>query len=84
MEINKFYELFSRKPIIGMIHLAGKGHEDRVKRALEELVIFDEEGFDGAVIEDYFGNYEDVSETLLQSSSIGLNLIRGVNILRNP
>ena len=44
MEKNRFRELFLRKAIIGMIHLAGKNREDRVKRALEELRIYEEEG----------------------------------------
>jgi len=84
MEKNRFRELFLRKAIIGMIHLAGKNREDRVKRALEELRIYEEEGVEGAIIEDYHGNEEDVVETLKQSSEQNFSIIRGVNVLRDP
>lgn len=73
-----------RKPIIGMIHLAGSGHADRVKRALDELVLYQEEGVNGAIIEDYHGDAQDVHEVLKQSNRPGLTLIRGVNLLSNP
>ncbi|MDD5192131.1 MAG: hypothetical protein PHH54_00860 [Candidatus Nanoarchaeia archaeon] len=64
MNLNKFEKLFSvRKPIIGMIHLAGK-KEEKVERALEELMIYQEEGVNGAIIEDYHGTYTDICDTL--------------------
>lgn len=79
---NKFHKLFPiKKPIIGMIHLAG---ENKVERALEELAIFEQEGIDGAIIEDYHGGYEDVYETLKQTSKSNFKLILGVNVLINP
>ena len=84
MEKDRFRELFLRKAIIGMIHLAGKNREDRVKRALEELRIYEEESVDGAIIEDYHGNEGDVIETLKQSFKQNLSIVRGVNVLRNP
>ena len=85
MNENRFNTLFPvKKPIIGMIHLAGKTHDEKVNRALEELAIFDEEGLDGAIIEDYHGDMLDVYETLRQSSELELYLKRGVNVLRDP
>ncbi len=84
MEKNKFQELFRRKAIIGMIHLAGKDKEERVKRALEELRIYQEEGVDGAIIEDFHGNEGDLLEALKQSSEKRFSIVRGVNVLRNP
>lgn len=84
MNSNKFEKLFSiKKPIIGMIHLAGN-KEERLKRALEELAIYEEEEIDGAIIEDYHGTPEEVYKTLEQSSKLNLNIIRGVNVLRDP
>jgi len=74
----------TEKPIIGMIHLAGNNQQDRIKRALEELTIYQEEGIDGAIIEDYHGTSQDVYETLRESSRKGLKIVRGVNVLRNP
>jgi len=81
----KFESIFqTNKPIIGMIHLAGNTPRDKVKRALEELSIYQEEGIDGAIIEDYHGSPQDVYSVLKESSTEGLSIIRGVNILRNP
>ncbi|MFA5993104.1 MAG: BtpA/SgcQ family protein [Candidatus Pacearchaeota archaeon] len=80
----EFSKLFSsKKPIIGMIHLAGRKKEDKVTRALEELAIYDQEGVSGAIIEDYHGSSEDVEETLRQSNG-RFNLVLGINVLRNP
>jgi len=81
----KFETIFQiNKPVIGMIHLSGKNNRDRVKRALEELTTYQEEGVDGAIIEDYHGTSQNVYETLKQSSLLRLKIIRGVNVLRNP
>ena len=79
---NRFYKLFPvKKPIIGMIHLAGG---NRIKRALEEIAIFEEEGVNGVIIEDYYGTPNDVYETLKQSSELNFKIIRGVNVLMHP
>lgn len=80
-----FKDIFPvNKPIIGMIHLAGSGNEDKVKRALEELVIYQEEGVDGAIIEDYHGSPHDVYTALEQSAKEEFHIIRGVNLLHHP
>ena len=80
----KFEELFPvKKPIIGMIHLAGK-KDEKVSRALEELEIYEQEGVDGAIIEDYHGTFIDVLEVLEQSQGKFHKIIRGVNVLENP
>lgn len=75
------------KPIIGMIHLAGRDSNEKARRALEELAIYQEEGVDGAIIEDYHGHTLDVRRVLFESSqerSRGLDIVRGVNVLKNP
>jgi len=80
----EFKNLFEiNKPIIGMIHLAGIDRNEKVARALEELAIYEKEGVNGAIIEDYHGGIGDVSKTLKQSQG-KFNLVLGVNILRNP
>lgn len=78
----KFKELFNtEKPIIGMIHLAGK---DPVKRALDELKIFEEEGISGAIIENYHSkDVEHIIKTLEAAKKKDLEIILGVNILPN-
>lgn len=79
MEFNQLFKV--EKPIIGMIHLAGK---DKTKRALEELAIFEEQGINGAIIEDYHGEDFDVENTLKEASKLKYNLTLGINILRAP
>lgn len=73
----------TNKPIIGMIHLAGKNTKDKITRALEELTIYQEEGINGAIIEDYHGTPKDVYETLRESLRKGLKIVKGINILRD-
>ena len=72
------------KPIIGMIHLAGRGYKEKVRRAIEELEIYREEGVNGAIIEDYHGHTDDIIDTLNQISDKALGLVIGVNTLRSP
>jgi len=80
-----FYEIFNyKKPIIGMIHLAGNSEQEKINRALEEISIFEDEGISGALIEDYHGLPEDAINTLKAVSKKETNLIIGINILRNP
>lgn len=82
---DKFFALFpSRKPLIGMIHLAGSSKSEKIKRALEELTVYEEEGLDGAIIEDYHGDFNDVYEALHQISVRGFKIQIGVNVLSNP
>src|SRR3989338_1326744 len=81
----KFEEVFTiKKPIIGMIHLAGKDKADRMSRALYELDLYEKEGVDGAIIEDYHGSVEDVYDVLKESNTKGFKIIRGVNVLSDP
>lgn len=75
-----FKDIFNDKPIIGMIHLSNRD----VKQALEEILILEEEGFDGAIIEDYYGTVNDVYHVLKESSKMNLNINLGVNVLKDP
>lgn len=78
-------EIFPRKkPIIGMIHLAGQTSEEMVKRGLEELALYDREGIDGAIVEDYHGTPREVHEVLKKMQELRLKLAVGINLLRNP
>jgi predicted TIM-barrel enzyme len=81
MELNNRYnQVFGKIPILGMIHLAG---QNPVKRALEELTLFEEEGVDGAIIENYHGSVKDVIATLQETSKRKQNVVLGVNVLPN-
>lgn len=77
---NRYNQVFGRIPILGMIHMAG---QNPVKRALEELTLFEEEGVDGAIIENYHGSVEDVIATIQETSKRKQNVVVGVNVLPN-
>lgn len=68
------------KKIFGMIHLAGPSS---IKKALEEIQIYEEEGLYGIIVENYHGTTNDVIYTLKELSKIDTKLKIGVNILPN-
>lgn len=70
------------KPVIGMIHLAGKDSDDKLHRALEEMRIYNDEGVDGFIIEDYHGTVADVINVAKYSR--WYDVVRGINILGKP
>lgn len=72
----------TQKPIIGMIHLAGRRRE-KLRRAEKELNIYSEEGIDAAIIEDYHGTPRDV-KNCLEMVEGREDITIGVNLLRNP
>ena len=78
----KFLERFPNKPVFGMIHLA-HGSE----QALKEVLLYEEHGLDGCIIENYHGSVEDVEETLRLINDLpedlSLKISIGVNILPN-
>ena len=77
---NRYTQIFGKIPIFGMIHLAG---QDPVKRALEELAVFEEEGVDGAIVENYHGSVGDVVSTLQETHRRKPSVAIGVNVLPN-
>ena len=82
---NNLAKLFNaEKPIIGMIHLAGSDSQERIKRGIEELVLYDQEKVSGAIIEDYHGSSIDVYGVLKESQKLKLKIVKGVNVLRDP
>ena len=78
---NRFNEIFENTPILGMIHLAEKTKLERLERALEEVVIYEEEGVDGVIVEDYHGDIFDVKRLLFILDELKPGLKVGVNIL---
>ena len=78
-----FNELFKvSKPIIGMLHMAGDYSQDKIMRAMGEMRIYQEEGVDGVIIENYHGDVKDVMDVTRYSK--WYDIIRGVNILGKP
>lgn len=81
MKLNNLYDkVFNKIPILGMIHLAG---DEPVERALAEITIYEEEGLDGVIIENYHGSLEDITQTLKKTSTMNPGIVIGVNVLPN-
>jgi uncharacterized protein len=80
-----YFELFkTKKPLIGMIHCAGSTHAERLERALNEITMYEEEGMDGIIVEDYHGMRDDVCAVLHAIGHKPTSLITGINLLSNP
>ena len=78
-----FLDLFPvKKPVMGMLHFKGEDREDKIQRCLKEAEIYRENGVDALIVEDYFGNADDVEAGLKLLSEKG-GFIIGVNILDN-
>ena len=73
----------ARKPILGMLHLGGDTPADRLARALEEARIMAGEGLDGLVIENYFGDAEDVERVLERLVALAPGPRIGINVLHD-
>ncbi|WP_448956442.1 BtpA/SgcQ family protein [Labrys neptuniae] len=82
--MSRFGDVFAvPKPILGMLHLAGEGRETKLAQAEEEARILAGEGVDGLVIENYFGDAEDVERALERICGLDLGSRIGVNVLRD-
>jgi uncharacterized protein len=83
--MGKLEKLFDvEKPVIGMIHLAGRDREEKIDRALRELKIYEEEGVSGAIVEDYHGSMDEINEAMERISREDFDVVVGVNCLRKP
>lgn len=71
---------FSKKPILGIIHLSGD-KSNFLERALEEITIFEQEGVDGIIVENYHGDVNDMRNVL--SNLRDYKGILGLNVLPN-
>lgn len=77
-----FLSLFQeKKPIIGVIHLKGDSDEEILERAKKEIQIYVENGIDGILMENYYGNYYDLEKAIQYIKSLNLSLPIGVNVL---
>lgn len=70
------------KPVLGMLHLGGDTPGDRLARAVEEARIMAGEGMDGLVVENYFGDADDVERVTEQLLTLDLGCRVGINVLR--
>jgi len=71
----------NKKPIIAMVHLKGDTPDEIFERAKEEIRIFEEDGVDGIMLENYYGNYYDLERILEYVSTSNLSIPYGVNCL---
>ena len=82
--MNRLNQTFATvKPILGMLHLAGDGAAAKLAQAEEEARIMAGEGVDGLVVENYFGDADDVERVLDRLSGLDLGAKLGVNVLRD-
>ncbi|WP_429817934.1 BtpA/SgcQ family protein [Ensifer sp. B1-9] len=82
--MSRFGDTFTTpKPILGMLHLAGDGPAAKLAQAEEEARIMAGEGVDGLVVENYFGDAEDVERVLERLFGLDLGTRIGVNVLRD-
>ena len=69
MRQHNFLSLFPRKkPILAMLHLRGKSRQEKYEHALLEAGQLIGGGADAVIVENYFGDYEDM-ETVLEAFS---------------
>jgi membrane complex biogenesis BtpA family protein len=82
MKLNDNYtRVFGRVPILGMIHMTGS---EPIKRALDEIAIYEEEGVDGCIIENYYDQSDiPVEKTLQETQRLKPGIVIGVNVLPN-
>lgn len=71
------------KPALGMLHLGGDTPADRLAGAVEEARIMAGEGMDGLVVENYFGDADDVERALERLLALNLGPAIGINVLRD-
>lgn len=78
-----FLDLFPmKKPVFAMLHMKGDTRQEKLERCLREAEIYRENGIDAMIVEDYFGDAEDVRAGLEMLSARG-GFTLGVNVLDN-
>ncbi len=71
----------NEKPVIGMLHLKGENSEDVFERFKRELDIYQDSGIDAVIVENYYGNYDDMVRALDYIHSIDMEIPFGINCL---
>lgn len=77
-----FLKLFSApKPIMAMLHLKSDAEKNALERTKAELDIYLSEGVDAVIVEDYFGDYDDMVDALEYIQTLRCDMVFGVNCL---
>lgn len=71
------------KPILAMLHLGGGSRRERLDRARREIDDLVAGGVDGLVVENYFGDVDDVASTLDLLDRDPPGVAVGLNVLRD-
>lgn len=81
--LTRWNDLFTTSvPVLAMLHLGGENPTDRLARARQEVAVLTDGGVDAVIVENYFGDVDDVRralEALTEQSeppTIGLNVLR--------
>lgn len=74
----------TNKPIIGMLHLSGAGRNAVLENAKREIEIMYRSGVDAVLVENYFGDWVDVENTLKYLQENYPDKVYGVNMLGFP
>lgn len=72
------------KPVLAMLHLGGDTPDERLERALVEARLLAQGGVDAVIVENYFGDHDDVRRALEAVVAEDLGVKIGLNVLRAP
>ncbi|WP_130505757.1 BtpA/SgcQ family protein [Microterricola gilva] len=76
--------LFSTpKPVLAMLHLGGEDQAERLSRARRETAVLVDGGVDAVIVENYFGDVDDVRRVLDALSNGAVPPVIGLNVLRD-
>lgn len=79
---NKFKETFKcDKPILAMLHLKGDSDQEILDKAKEEIDLYIQGGVDAVIVENYYGNYDNMVSVLEYLDQADLGITYGVNCL---
>ncbi len=80
--MSNFLSVFkNKKPIMGMLHLKGESRDEIFEIAKKEIAIYRENGVDAVIVEDYYGDKEDVRRALAYLREFHSDYIYGINVL---
>ena len=71
------------KPIYGMLHLTGSTPSERLEIAAREITTLVDHGIDGLIVENYFGDTDDVRRVLDHIAKRPPATLIGLNVLRD-
>lgn len=71
------------RPVLAMLHLKGDTPDDRLDRARREIDTLWEGGVDAVIVENYFGDEDDVVAVCDYLSSDAREVVFGVNVLED-